>query len=337
MPKGDENRTFYRSLFWPVVILGAGVIWLLSNLNIIPNENLWLLLQLWPVLFIIAGLDILFARRLPLLGAVLGLFVIAGVVLILLYGGALPFEATRPELQTESFVLEEDNTTSVAFELDLSTQKANVYALEDSPNLLEAEIGHFGDIEWVVSGAGEKRVRLEQTGINQWFYWLLSEARDEALVWDIGLSPDIPFHLDVDASTGESELDLTGIQLTGFRFNASTGESRIVLPGSQAGYQAQFEASTGSMTIVFPENTDLTVRLDGSTGRIVLDVPQNAAVQVEVMSGGTGDLQTPDWITKISGSPDRDEGVYQSADYESAANRLEIIIEDIGTGHIVVE
>jgi len=336
MPKGDEKRTFYRSLFWPVVMLGAGVIWLLSNLNIIPTENLWLLLQLWPVLFIIAGLDMLFARRLPLLGAVLGLFVIAGVVLILLYGGALPFEG-RPDLQTESFVLEEDNTTSVSFELNLSTQKTIVTALTDSPNLLEAEIDHFGDIEFRVSGAEEKRVRLEQTGMTQWFYWLLPEARGELLVWDIGLSPDLPFELDVDASTGESELDLTGLQLTGFRFNASTGESRIVLPESQAGYQAQFEASTGSMTVVFPENTDLTVRLDGSTGRIVMDVPQNAAVQVEVTSGGTGDLQTPDWITKISGSPDRDEGVYQSADYDSAAYQLEIIIEDIGTGHIVFE
>ena len=336
MPQSDENHKFYRSLFWPVVMLGAGVIWLLSNLNIIPTENLWLLLQLWPVLFIIAGLDILFARRLPLLGAVLGLFVIAGVVLILLYGGALPFEA-RPELQTESFVLEEDNTTYVDFNLNLSTQKAMVYTLTDSSNLIEAEIDHFGDIDLMVSGAEEKQVRLEQTGITHWFYWLLPEAREEALVWDIGLSRNIPFELDVDASTGSAELDLTGLQLTGFRFNASTGESRIVLPESQPGYQARFEASTGSMTVVFPENTNLTVRLDGSTGRIVLDVPQNAAVQVEVTSGGTGDLQTPDWIAKISGSPDRDEGVYQSANYDSATYQLDIIIEDIGTGHIVFE
>ena len=336
MPKGDENRKFYRSLFWPVVMLGAGVIWLLSNLNIIPTENLWLLLQLWPVLFIIAGLDMLFARRLPLFGALLGLFLIAGVVIILLNGSLLLIES-RPEFQTETFVLEDGNTNSVVLDLILSTQKTSIYALSNSPYLLEAEIGHFGDIDFVVTGAEEKQVRIEQRGVVSWLYWLLPEARDDPLLWDIGLSPDIPFELDVDASTGESELDLTGLQLTGFRFNASTGESRIVLPESQAGYQARLEASTGSMTVVFPENSDLTVRLDGSTGRIVFDVPQNAAVQVEVTGGGTGDLQTPDWITKISGSPDRDEGVYQSADYASAAYQLEIIIEDIGTGHIVFE
>lgn len=336
MPKGDENRTFYRSLFWPVVLLGAGVIWLLSNLNIIPTENLWLLVHLWPVLFIIAGLDILFARRLPLFGAVLGLLLIAGMVIILLNGSILLFE-TRPEFQTETFVLEDDNTNSVVLDLNLSTQKTSIYALTDSPYLLDAEIGHFGIIDFVVTGAEEKRVRIEQRGVVSWFYWLLPESREQPLVWDIGLSPNIPFELDVDASTGSSELDLTGLQLTGFRFNASTGESRIVLPESQAVYQARFEASTGSMTVVFPENTGLTARLDGSTGRIVLDVPPNAAVQVEVTSGGTGDLKSPDWITKISGSPDRDEGVYQSANYDSATYQLDIIIEDIGTGHIVFE
>ena len=336
MPQSDENHKFYRSLFWPVVLLGAGVIWLLNNLNIIPTENLWLLLQLWPVLFIIAGLDMLFARRLPLFGAILGLFVIAGVVLILLYGGALPFE-DRSTSQTETFILEEGNTTSVVLDLNLSTQKTIVSALTESQNLLEAEIGHFGDIDFSVTGAEEKQVRLEQTGFTHWFNWLLPEARDETLVWDIGLSPVIPFDLDVDASTGTSEMDLTGLQLAGLRFNASTGASTIVLPQSSDGYQAQLEASTGSMTVVFPENSNLTVRLDGSTGRILLDVPQNTAVQVDVLSGGTGDLQTPDWITKTTGNPDRDEGIYQSADYDAAAYQLIIIVEDIGTGHIVLE
>lgn len=336
MPQSDENHKFYRSLFWPVVLLGAGVIWLLSNLNIIPTENLWLLLQLWPVLFIIAGLDMLFARRLPLLGAVLGLFVIAGVVLILLYGGTLPFEA-RPELQTETLVLENGSTTSVVFDLNLSTQKTIVSALTDSPNLLEAEIGHFGDIDFTVTGDEEKRVSLEQTGITHWFYWLLPEARDETLVWDIGLSPNIPFELDVDASTGSSELDLRGLQLTGLRFNASTGASMIVLPESSAGYQARLEASTGSVEVLFPENTDLTIRLDGSTGRIVLNVPQDAAVQVEVLSGGTGDLQMPDWIEKTSGQEDRDEGVYETEGFAMAEYQLVIIVEDISTGNIVIE
>lgn len=80
------------SFFWPIIIIGAGVVWLLNNLNIIPSENLWILLRLWPALLIVAGLNVVFARRLPLLGALFGLLVMASVVYILLKGNVLNLE-----------------------------------------------------------------------------------------------------------------------------------------------------------------------------------------------------------------------------------------------------
>lgn len=92
------NRTSTVSFFWPIIMIGAGVIWLLTNLNIIPTENLWILLRLWPMLLIVAGLDLLFARRLPLVGAILALLVIAGVVTLLLNGSVLNLEGSTGPL-----------------------------------------------------------------------------------------------------------------------------------------------------------------------------------------------------------------------------------------------
>ena len=51
----------YRSLFWPVVLIGVGVIWLLANLNVIPAGGLWILARFWPLLLVWIGLDILLA------------------------------------------------------------------------------------------------------------------------------------------------------------------------------------------------------------------------------------------------------------------------------------
>jgi hypothetical protein len=76
----------YRSFFWPVLLLGAGVIWLLINMNIISTENLMILYDLWPILLIIAGLDVLFARKLAFIGALLALLLIAAVIYVLIYG-----------------------------------------------------------------------------------------------------------------------------------------------------------------------------------------------------------------------------------------------------------
>ena len=326
----------YRSFFWPVILLGAGVIWLLSNLNIIPAENLWLLLQLWPVLIIMAGLDILFSRRWPLVGAILALLTLTGVVLILVNGGFMQV-GEIPQPQTESLVVEKSEAESVYFDLQLSTSETSVSSLTGSDNLVEAVITHFGVINLEATGTEEKQIRLEQTGSIPWFQWLLPEVQEQKPAWNIRLNPDVPFILDVDASTGRSVFDLAGIQLDEFLFDGSTGDSTIIFPVSSQGYEARIDASTGEIDITFPVETNLAMIINGSTGRIFLTIPEDAAVQVEVVSGGTGDLFLPDWIEKVSGKEDRDEGVYQSPGYDSAASKIAIVIEDISTGNIVIK
>lgn len=325
-----------RSFFWPVILLGAGVIWLLTNLGIIPMENLWILFQLWPVLIIVIGLDVIFARRLPLVGALLALLLVSGVVYILLSGGQLNL-GDKPEPLTETFVVSAEDTQTASFDLNLSTQPAVISALNESKNLIEAEIGHFGDVELTVSGGEEKEVTLAQRGVVSWFAWLLQEAQAAELTWEVQLSTQVPFDLDVDGGTGSAELDLSGVQLDNFYLDGGTGAARILLPASPEGFEARVASGTGQIDIVLPVEGNLTLRLDGSTGRIVLDAPEGAALQVEVLRGGTGNVITPDWIEKVEGREDRDEGIYQTDGFELKEYQLVVIMEDLSTGDLVIE
>jgi len=56
----EPKRT---SLFWPVVLIGAGVILLLRNLGVLQNFDLQTLLRLWPLILVVIGLDLIFGRR----------------------------------------------------------------------------------------------------------------------------------------------------------------------------------------------------------------------------------------------------------------------------------
>ncbi len=336
MPGKNHYHQSYRSFFWPVILLGTGVIWLLSNLNIIPSENLWILLRLWPVLFIVAGLDVLFARRLPGIGALLALLVIGGVVYILLFGADLDIEG-KPELHTQSFVVDVGNTTLANVELNLSTHETIIQSLTNSSRLIDAQVTHFGEIDFTVTGAEHKWIRLTHRSVLSFFPWFLPEVRDAHLSWNIGFSPEVPLNLVIDTSTGISAIDLSGLNINRFELDGGTGASQVVLGASDTGYEAYITAGTGSLEIIFPEQSSIKVYLKGSTGRIQLQMPEGAAVQIEVLRGGTGDLILPAWITRVSGQQGRDEGVYQSTGFDDAVQQIIVVVENIRTGNIFVE
>src|SRR5512137_1699193 len=74
-----------HGLVWPVMLIGAGVVLLLSNTGRLPWGVWQTLLSLWPVLLIAAGLDLLFGRRSTwgaLLAALLALAVLVGALYV---------------------------------------------------------------------------------------------------------------------------------------------------------------------------------------------------------------------------------------------------------------
>lgn len=184
-----------------------------------------------------------------------------------------------------------------------------------------------------MTGKEEKWITLQQEGILS--LPSLFPLDSEELVWDIGLSPNVPFDLKINASTGETEINLSDIILTNLRFDGSTGASQILLPGSSTEYDVYIEGSTGGIDLVLPDDGIITLRVDGSTGRITFDIPEGVDIRIEVLNGGTGNIILPGWISKVEGAPDRDEGIYASDDGETADQRISITIEDIGTGNIV--
>lgn len=78
-----------HDLFWPVLMMGVGAVASLAYLGLLPKGNLSILLNLWPLLLIVAGLGILFRSRSPLFGALLGVLVVAVIFVVAFAGGAL--------------------------------------------------------------------------------------------------------------------------------------------------------------------------------------------------------------------------------------------------------
>jgi hypothetical protein len=357
----ENNDSFnYRSMFWPIILIGVGVLWLLSNFGLIGDFSWWNLWRLWPLILIGIGLDILVGRRHPLLGAAIGLLLVGlAISLIVFFPEALEssglFGRSNVEIIQEQFTADLGQAEAGSLDLDFSIGETNVYVLEDSPYLLDADLQHFGEIEFRVSEGETTEVHLSQAEIDLGPFMNLN-GRD--VQWDIGLTPMIPLTLDLKGGVGEAEIDLEGLTLSAFELEVGVGDVRVTLPALPEDTQTRIEGGVGTVELRLVEGgaINLHIRggvgkfdieveedvygrivLDGGVGEFVLDLPDGIAVRLEGESD-IGDIRVPSWLDLVSGNDNQGlgtQGVWESENYSDAEQSLLIIFNgDIGNLNI---
>ena len=363
---GRANRRHgYRSMFWPIVFIGVGVILLLGEMGTVQALNWWALVRLWPVLLILAGLDLLFARTAPVVGAVLGLVVVAGLVALLIWGGQAGWLSGEPlqirgitiletaDIQHDIYTAPLGQQESAVVELNFGAFRTTVGALSDSNNLIEADIDHVGTVQFEANGDKTARVVLDETANVGSFSWSIGADKH---LWDIRLTPRIPLDLVVDASSGRAELELDELDLESLTLDASSGALSASLPATVSA--VQFDGSSGHTELTLADETEADVWIEmssgaldisvgqdarlavtvrkGSSGRLTLSLPQGTPVRVEVNDSGSGSVRLPAEI-KLVESGDQDEGIWQTDDWKEGNPGLTLTVEDRGSGNITIE
>lgn len=354
----EEKRSglVYRSLFWPLLLIGVGLVFLLSNMGIIERPSLNFLLRLWPVFLIAIGLDIIFARRSPLLGALLGAAAVALVIALLLLAPSLGLERT-PELKTEQFSVPMAGVTSARVDLDLDRYPTTVDAVADSSVLIEAELDTLNTIEFVATGEGEKVIRVSEVQDDTFDFSFIDLVTLDAS-WEIGLNPSVPLDLIVDVGSGSVNLELEDFLLTDLDIDGGSGSVTVKLPGSdtrytlnieggsgrvnlllakQADLEARVEVGSGSLSFVIGSGSNIQADIDGGSGSTTIELPNNAMIRIVIDDGGSGSVRVPGRLELIDdmGDGDSNTGVWETVGYSSAENRIEIIF-DPGSGSFSV-
>jgi hypothetical protein len=70
-----------RSIFWPLLLIAAGAIWLLVKTGNLPAGNLWALTHIWPYLLIAAGVGIMLRPYWRYTSVLLDVVIIGGAIL----------------------------------------------------------------------------------------------------------------------------------------------------------------------------------------------------------------------------------------------------------------
>jgi hypothetical protein len=309
------------------------------------------------LILVAIGLDILFGRRSPILGALIGIGIAAAVVALLFFAPALDLRLPAAELQHFQFEEPIGNAEAAHIDLDLNRYPTHVMALRASENLFEADIDSVADVIFRATGGDEKRVSLDSAPTPSFdFDWL--DPQLQGARWDIGLSPSVPLELVIDVGSGSTNLDLQDLELTYFSINGGSGSTDLSLPASpfpydaiidggsgsfdiridsEAEIDAMLDVGSGSFDVLIGSDVDLTVRIDGGSGSIDIDLPSRAGVQLVVRSSGSGGVRVPSGYSMVDdlNDDDRDTGIWESPEYRESDHVVELIF-DPGSGSLTL-
>jgi len=287
------------SLFWPIVLIGAGLIFLLSNAGVIQSNPWPIILNLWPVLLIVIGLDILFGRR-----SAAGSIISAGLAVVLVVGVILLLAANvnlGGPLQTRHIEAPLGDIRSAHVSIDFGTGRNQLHALGDSNQLIEGDLSYYGSLHFDTSGSGDRaNVRLEHSGVSFGFIGGTGEQ------WDIGLNQRVTYEIDLSLGVGESNVDLSRLSLTDSTIHVGVGTADVRLPTS-----GRFR-----------------LEIDGGVGELRVRVPRELAVRAEVNTG-LGGFHAGSRLRSVGND------IYETENFASADDAVTLSV-DVGVGTITL-
>lgn len=223
-----------HAFFWGGILVLAGVLILLSNLNLLPVDA-WSLI--WP-LFLVA----------------------LGVWTLLRY-----FIRRQPELQHVVVPLE--GASEARLHLRHGAGRLQVGAGAGSGQLIEGDFN--GGVEVKTSRQGtqlEVDLRVPSQTFPM-FGWEPGSSLD----WSMSLSPEVKLDLVIEGGASENRIDLSDLQVTNLRLNGGASSTTLTLPARAGFTRTVCRTGVSSLIIRIPDGVAARIRSEGGLSSIHLD------------------------------------------------------------------
>ncbi|GAC1316550.1 MAG: hypothetical protein NVSMB2_09530 [Chloroflexota bacterium] len=288
----------------PLLLIFLGSVFLLQNMGVLP-PTFWLgLWHLWPLLLVLAGVELMFAHRVPWFG-----LAIFGTVLLV--GGAYAVHSRQPlsnaatmAAVTRSAATDLNGANQAQVTVHFGAGQLDVSPLTDPAPTQLALMTFDGPAESVPS----PHYRVSRGGIAQ-------------LDYDLEGTRGMPFgNGDVGAPHMQIRLN-THVPLTSLTVQTGATNTRLDLGDLQLkSLEMSIGAATAWVRLPSTDGTS-TAHVSGGASTVSLEVPENVAASIK-HHGGLSTL-----AVNTARFPQVGEGAYRSPDYDTAQRRLDITLE----------
>lgn len=248
-----ENRQHRRSggLTGAVLLIGIGLLLLLNTLGII-SFNWLFLLRYWPVLLILAGLDLLLGRQ-SLAG---GLFV---TILSLAIIVGLALYAPAGKTAGGDFSHQVGDVSTLNIELAMGAVNADISAGEPGTVYGSYTTGANQEIVTGYHGTGSTGTFTVEQNSRSEEPVALGSGYPNTL--DLNLPDDLPLNLTVAVGAGDLTIDLSGLDVRSLEVKGGAGDVTITLP-TGGRIDVDMSVAAGSIRINVPDSMQAQVIFD---------------------------------------------------------------------------
>jgi hypothetical protein len=200
-------------IFWPILLIAIGVLFLLSNMGMLPFSP-WQLWKLWPLILVVIGLDIL-------LQAWLG----------------------RGRAGQAQLSIDRDTLSEAEVSFEFGAGELKVAATAGAGKLLEGEF--TDDVEYQLR---DRQLKVYSRP-DWWGWWGWRHGHR----WDARLTRDIPLKLRFQVGACNSDLDLSDLKVTDLTLETGAADTRIRMPREAGMTRALVRAGAASVKISVPD------------------------------------------------------------------------------------
>jgi hypothetical protein len=253
----------------------------------------------WGVILIILAALLLLKQAGVIVGDIFSFF---WPLLIIAFGLWLiiGFFARNRPVEGEKVSIPLEDAASALIKVDHGAGRLSLHS-GAGPN--EIVNGTFGNGLNYKSHLEGTRMEVKLRTSQQFWAWWPGESLD----WDIHLNRDIPLNIKIDSGASASIIDLSDMKVSDLDIDTGASSTDLTLPASAGNTRVDIDTGASSLKIKIPSGVAASIRIKSAI----------AAVNVN------------------SRFPRLEGNLYQSSDYSTAANRVDMTI-DAGVGSIDV-
>jgi len=249
------------SIAFPLVLIALGLVFLLANAGYLTGVSWLQVAQLWPLLLVVLGVDLLLRPR-SMLAAVIVEVALIGAAFF--YLAATPIPPGANTINTGTFTTQESvlRTGASTLSLTVGYGAGDLVVRGGGTELVMVKSTREDiDLQWNVRSSGSAVVDAKAIGPD----FLVGGIKR---AWDVTVPSDVPVGLTLNLGAGDFDIDLSNVMLTEATVNNGASNLDVALPKPSGNVPVTISTGASSVDLRVPAGVEYRVRVTGGLNTI---------------------------------------------------------------------